>query len=98
MDEVEERLVRNNFEERMRPSLANLVPANVRHNLVAAEASHLPPQQIQSGRASKLFRFFKEHLHAHAHAQQGRAIRDLLPNKFIKAARGKRFYACSESA
>src|SRR5882724_6288338 len=96
VDEVEERMFFYAIQQRVGARLPNLIPADLGHNQIVSKPSHPPAQQAQSGGLTELLRLFKKHLHADAHAKKRRAFSDTFTNKFIKAARRKRFHARPE--
>src|SRR5439155_26307917 len=74
MDKVEERQVFHTIQQRVQPPLPNLIPADLRHHQIVAEAAHAPANQAQSRSPAELLRLFKQYLHANTHAQQRRAF------------------------
>src|SRR5918992_6008550 len=70
MNEIEESVVFDAGQKRMRTALSHLVPPNLRHHKIPGKASHAPAHQTQPGSVPKLLRLFEQHLHPHADSQE----------------------------
>src|SRR5205814_2653817 len=82
----------------MRPRLMNLIPTHMRHRQVTHKTLHLSAQQSQSWRPAKLFRLFKQQLHAHANAEHRSSLGDALDDKAIEAPLRESLHASAECA
>ena len=82
----------------MRPRLMNLIPTYMRYRQVTHKTLHLSAQQSQSWRPAKLFRLFKQQLHAHANAEHRSSFGDALDDKAIEAALRESLHASAECA
>src|SRR5437762_1811725 len=82
----------------MRPRLLNLIPTYMRHRQIAGKTLHLSAQQPQSQSSAKLFRLFKQQLHAHANAEHRSSFGDALDDKAIEAALRESLHASTKSA
>src|SRR6185437_10360566 len=70
MHEVTERSLCHAFKQRMRHSLMNPVPTDVRHHEFTVEPPHPAFDQSQPSCRSKFLRLIKQQLHPHAHTEQ----------------------------
>src|SRR5437016_13364859 len=82
----------------MRARLLNLIPTHMRHRQIVRKTLHLSAQQPQSQSSAKLFRLFKQQLHAHANAEQRSSLGDALDDKAIEATRRESLHASAECA
>src|SRR5437764_14446233 len=82
----------------MRPRLMNLIPTYMRYRQIVRKTLHLSAQQSQSWRPAKLFRLFKQQLHAHANAEQRSSLGDTLDDKAIEAPLRESLHASAECA
>src|SRR6266446_3102997 len=82
----------------MRARLINLIPTYMRHGQIARKKLHLAAQQSQSRSSAKLFRLFKQQLHAYANAEQRSSFGDALDDKAIEAALRESLHASAECA
>src|SRR5205807_5796815 len=82
----------------MRARLMNLIPTYMRHRQIPRKTLHLSAQQPQSQTLAKLFRLFKQQLHAHANAEQRNSFGDALDHKAIEAAFRESLHASAEGA
>ena len=98
MHKVEERLIGNARKQRMRRPLANLIPADLWDYQIPSKTSHSARQKTEPRRSPKLFRLFKEHLHADAHAEQWRSLSYSFLHEIAEAALGQRLHASRKRA
>src|SRR4051812_34344025 len=77
-------------------SLSNLVPTYLRHEQIVRETAHSAAEQTQAASLAKLFRLFKEHLHADTYAEQRSSLPHTFEHKLIESALNQRCHASSE--
>src|SRR5438067_4901526 len=82
----------------MRARLLNLIPTHMRHRQIVRKTLHPSAQQPQSQSSAKLFRLFKQQLHAHANAEQRSSLGDALDDKAIEATLRESLHASAECA